>query len=282
MLVFNSPVANIVWYLPQAIKRTFSCFIALKTKLIFYDYVKRKKIRYFLLLLFIALVTLYVIVTRHNKNKHDQIIDEIHGKQLKAVQLLTEKFIYKNWGLGDELGEKVFERCEEKRCYAFKHSKFLQTPLERSDGIMVHAQNLFYLPSRTSYSRRRRQLWLFNTMEPQTFSFCSSYYRINDLDDWFNITTTFKPQSTLLTDYKNFQDWSNIHEHLAYYGVFEEMLAKDGDFWSKKTIGVKRLFINFWDNQDFLLRLVENLSNLTKIKCLTDCFMAKDPSFYGI
>lgn len=170
----------------------------------------------------------------------DQIIDEIHSKNLKAVQVLTDKFTYKNWGLY-ELGVKPFERCAEKRCYAFKNSKYLQTPLERSDGVMVHVQNLFYMQSRSSYRRDRRQLWLFNTMEPQMLSFCSAYYKIDDLDDWFNITTTFKPGSSYVTDYKGFQSWANIHEYSSYYGVFEGMFRKDENFWTKQMVKENRL-----------------------------------------
>lgn len=178
--------------------------------------------------------SLFRIYTEFQLFTNDDIVDLIQAKNLKAVQVLTEKFTYTSWGVG-ELGEKPFEKCTEKRCFAFKQSRFLQTPLEKSDGVMVHVQNLFYMPSRRTYRRNPRQLWLFNTMEPQTLSFCSIYYNLYDLDDWFNITTTFKPDSTLLTDYKHFQNWDNIHEYSLYYQHFVDMLAKNKHFLSKKV-----------------------------------------------
>lgn len=157
------------------------------------------------------------------------IVDRIHKRGLKAVQLLTRKFSHLEWGL-DKLGERPFEPCAEKRCYAFKNELVWQTPLEKSDGVMVHLQNLYYMPSRATYRRSPRQLWLFNTMEPQTFSFCSHFYDIADLDDWFNITTTFKPQSSLLTDYKQFNNWRSIVEYEAYYREFVQLYDRNTNF----------------------------------------------------
>jgi len=80
-------------------------------------------------------------------------------------------------------------------------------------------------------------------MEPQMLSFCSAYYKIDDLDDWFNITTTFKPDSSYVTDYKSFQSWTNIHEYSSYYGVFEGMFRKDENFWTKQMVKENRFVI---------------------------------------
>lgn len=178
---------------------------------------------------FLLRTTARRFIYKTNNQQDDDIVDQIHARNLKAVQLLTRKFSYLEWGLG-ELGERPFERCAETRCYAFKNQFFLQEPLEKSDGVMVHLQNLFYMPSRRTYRRNPRQLWLFNTMEPQTFSYCSHYYDIADLDDWFNITTTFKPQSSLLTDYKAFGTWHTIVEYAAYYQQFLELYTRNPKF----------------------------------------------------
>lgn len=201
-----------------------------------------KKFRF----IFIILVTYLVArnLLRYAFYESKDIVDIIHGKNLKAVQLLTRKFSHLEWGLG-ALGQTPFERCAEKRCYAFKNELFLQTPLEKSDGVMVHLQNLFYMPSRSTYQRSRRQLWLFNTMEPQTFSFCSFYYDLTDLDDWFNITTTFKPQSTLITDYKAFSDWQSIFEFADYYNEFSSLFKQNNDFFAQYLKNSFQRFVSF-------------------------------------
>lgn len=195
------------------------------------------KLKLFVFLALVIFTIIRIIVdywVTMNTNESD-IVAKIHKKNLKAVQLLTDKFTYRNWGVS-EMGEKPFATCAEKRCYAFKPFKIRQRPLEQSDGIMVHVPNLLYMPSRHSYKRNKRQLWLFNTMEPQTLTYCSFYYDIYDLDDWFNLTTTFKPQSTLVTDYKHlFNNWYDIHEYSHYMDSFNAKLVSDG--------------ANFLDNQ---------------------------------
>jgi hypothetical protein len=49
-----------------------------------------------------------------SRQRENKLIEQIHARQLKAVQLLTERFAYKNWGLG-QLGTRPFAECAEKR-----------------------------------------------------------------------------------------------------------------------------------------------------------------------
>ena len=156
----------------------------------------------------------------------EDVITQIHSKNLKAVQLLTERFHWKNWGFPEGLGEAPFKDCPEKRCYAFKNSRFFQNPLERADGVILHVPNFFYMPSKNSYKRNKKQLWMFYTMEPQRRSFCSHLYDINELDDWFNLTATFKLNSDALMDYKEFSNWNTILYNRRYLNAFNDVKQK--------------------------------------------------------
>jgi alpha-1,3-fucosyltransferase len=159
-------------------------------------------------------------MSSRTSDSNSRIIDDIHRKNLKAVQLLTEYFIYTNWSLG-ELGEAPFRGCPEKRCYAFKPFTFLQTPLERSDAVMVHGPNLFYMPDRKKYKRSRKQLWVYVSMESQKRSMCSSHYKVEELDDWFNVTATFKPDSEVVLNYRPFQSWRKLPLNQFYMNAYK-------------------------------------------------------------
>jgi hypothetical protein len=156
---------------------------------------------------------------------YDDLLDQIHRKNLKSVQLLTGRFDYKNWEF-DELGEAPFRQCAEKRCYAYRSLDLIHIPNERANGIMVHGPNLWYLPSRKSYRRDPKQLWLFYTMESQGLTFCSSHYELTDLDDWFNLTATFKSDSDLYVDYKQFRNWNDVIYDYDYVREYE-LLSRD-------------------------------------------------------
>jgi hypothetical protein len=120
----------------------------------------------------ILVLACYEIFYDYSFTEQEQdIVERIHKQNLKAVQLLNERFTFVNWGLRD-LGEYPFSRCKEKRCYAFKPYKFIQRAYEKSDGVMVHAPNLFYLNK--NFVRNKKQLWLFYTMESQV-NICSSF-----------------------------------------------------------------------------------------------------------
>lgn len=158
----------------------------------------------------------------------DDLLEDIKLKNLKSVQLLTGRFDFKNWEL-DELGETPFQYCPEKRCFAYRSLGLLHIPNEKADGIMVHGPNLWYLPSKSSYQRNPRQLWLFYSMEPQRLTFCSSHYDLHDLDDWFNITATFKYDSDLRLDYKQFREWNDIVYDLDYINEYNKLLETHPD-----------------------------------------------------
>lgn len=126
----------------------------------------------------------------------------IRAQNLKSVQILTEYYPFAS-GRYDELGRAPFEYCQkETRCYAFRYTNTYQTPLEDSDGVILHMPDLVNLPPREIYRRNAKQLWFMYTMEAQRFSYCFFNNTLNDLDDWFNLTQTTKTQSYNSNDLK--------------------------------------------------------------------------------
>ena len=61
-------------------------------------------------------------------------------------------------------------------------------------------------------------------MESQRLTFCSSHYGLKELDDWFNITATFKSDSTLYVDYKEFRSWTDIELNSDYLNSYQILL----------------------------------------------------------
>lgn len=161
------------------------------------------------LIAFLLVINLLNLLYEYLTN-FDDLIARLHKKNLKSVQILTYRFDYFYWKLGHGWGQEPFQNCPEKRCYAFKPVYF-QRPCERADGVMVHGFNLFYMPSRTQYKRNRRQLWLFYNLESQGRTKCSLHYDMTELDDWFNLTATFKLDSDVVADYRE----------VMYYNYFE-------------------------------------------------------------
>jgi hypothetical protein len=216
----------------------------------------------YLLSILIAFVIFELIYEYNTIDEHD-IIEMIHRKNLKAVQIYNERFTFDNWGLR-EFGEYPFHRCKEKRCFAFKPFKYTQRALENSDGVMVHVPNLFYL-NRNSYKRNPKQLWLFYTMESQVLlnynsviakkfneifylkrrSFCSLHYKLTDLDNWFNLTATFKSDSHIVMDYKQFKNWSLIHLDWDYVSSFRSQQLKSNLIKNDILKKTKKPFV-FW------------------------------------
>jgi hypothetical protein len=152
----------------------------------------------------------------------NDLIDDIHARNLKSVQLLTGRFQLKNWEF-NELAENPFKNCPEKRCYAFRSHSLFQIANEKSDGVMVHGRDLWCMPSRNFYKRKPSQLWLFYSMESQRLTFCSSHFDPADLDDWFNITATFKQNSELPLDYKQFRTWDDVVHDLDYVNEYKRL-----------------------------------------------------------
>ncbi len=181
----------------------------------------RKIFRVYTYLILFSVVTLALRFVYDKYFNFDALVDDIRQKNLKSVQMLTGRFAFYQWQF-NELGEAPFKHCPETRCYAFLTIPAVQTPLEEADGIMVHGPNLWYLPDRKKYKRNPKQLWLMYTMESQGLTWCSSQFQLTDLDDWFNITATFKQDSTLPLDYRQFRSWDDLLYDLDYTREFEK------------------------------------------------------------
>ena len=82
-------------------------------------------------------------------------------------------------------------------------------------------------------------------MESQRLTFCSSHYDLTELDDWFNITATFKSDSTVYIDYKEFRNWNDIELNKDYLVNFERLLKKQIDpIRSITDLSVKNNFVS--------------------------------------
>ena len=161
----------------------------------------RKLYFIFKILILITVVHLLINVYFFQNTKSDRQNDAdllFKNKNLKYVQLLTGRFDYINWALPN-LGEEAFKNCKEKRCFAFKPFTIRQKPLEQSDAILVHAPNLYYMPNKKTYKRNRKQLWMYYSMESPRGTYCSMHYKPTELDDWFNLTATYKQDSNFVT-----------------------------------------------------------------------------------
>ena len=82
------------------------------------------------------------------------------------------------------------------------------------------------MPDRKTYKRNRKQLWLYYNLESQGRTHCSSFYDMTELDDWFNITATFKTDSDLVADYKEFRNFRDIFTNKKYTDAFNEIYVK--------------------------------------------------------
>lgn len=204
----------------------------------------RKIKKIFLCILIYILAINMISFLYDNLTNFDTLIDKLNKSNLKSIQILTYRFDYFNWKLGHNWGEEPFRNCAEKRCYAFKPLYF-QNPNERADGIMVHGLNLFSMPSRTKYKRNRKQLWLFYSLESQSRTHCSSHYEMTDLDDWFNITATFKLDSDIVADYREFRNWKDIEQNKKYFNKYVSQLAfYNNPVDSITDLSFKNKFIN--------------------------------------
>ena len=125
-----------------------------------------------------------------DQSEYDYLFE---NKGLKYVQMLTGRFgliQFNNWAVD------AFKHCKEKRCFAIK--PFLaQYPLKKSDAIVVHGRNLYYM--KKNYKRNKKQIWMYYSMESPRGTFCSMHYKPTELDDWFNLTATYKQDSDFVT-----------------------------------------------------------------------------------
>lgn len=141
-------------------------------------------------------------------------------KDFKYIQLYTGVFDWKDWAQKG-LGEIPFEQCSEKRCHALKPYS-TQTGIEEADGVMVHGPNLWYMPNRKSYKRNPKQIWLYYALESPRGSICSSHFTPNDLDDWFNVTATYKQDSDFVLGYSPVDKLHEMETSPSYLIAFEK------------------------------------------------------------
>jgi len=66
-------------------------------------------------------------------------------------------------------------------------------------------------------------------MESQRLTFCSSHYDLTELDDWFNLTATFKYDSSLYLDYKEFRSWTDIELNQDYLNAYKNLFRNNID-----------------------------------------------------
>ena len=171
-----------------------------------------RKSYYFLLILMLLTLMRLLLVSLDDNSMFFNLADRqyiLRDKSLKYVQLYTSRFGEKYWALPG-LGEEAFKNCAEKRCYAFEYS-LAQIAVENADAVVVHGPNLVKMPNRRKYKRNRKQLWMYYSMESPRLSYKYMFSKPAHLDDWFNLTATYKQNSNYVTDYRTgFQKWSDI------------------------------------------------------------------------
>lgn len=182
---------------------------------------KNRKLYCILLLLCFLIISFNTLIS---KFEYENVVKKIHSQNLKAVQLITARFHYNNW-MFSGLGVEPFKNCPESRCFAFRSTSLLHVPVESADGIIVHAPNLWYTPTK-NYQRNPKQIWMYYTMESQRLSYCSSHYKLTELDNWFNLTATFKKDSDIVLDYKTFRNWSQIEYESIFVNVYKSRREK--------------------------------------------------------
>jgi hypothetical protein len=203
--------------------------------LVFIPCYKRFKRKNLILLIVASILLLKVAYYFQFESKSERalrLIQLAHSRDYKVLQLLTREFLNKTWPNDpasiNKLEEGPFKSCPgEKRCYLLSAFKNLQQPLEESDAVLVHLPNLVRLPWKNSdYKRSAQQIWAFNTIESQARSFCSFHYNMRDLDDWFNVSVTFKPDSDLVVSYRPFRSWHSLPQHFEYMHEFDMFFSK--------------------------------------------------------
>ncbi len=173
--------------------------------------------RRFVKIIFFLIATFFLYYTLSMSNFTFKLKREFEDH--KYVQLYTDEFDWKDWDQPG-LGKIPFRNCQEKRCYAFKPYTISQTAVEDADGVMVHGPNLWYLPSRKTYKRNPKQIWMYYALESPRGSMCSSHYSASDLDDWFNLTATYKQDSDFVMNYApidKVHDMSTDDQYLIQY-----------------------------------------------------------------
>lgn len=92
--------------------------------------------------LLITVLSLILVVFFFKSFEETNVVEKIHAQNLKAVQLITQRFYFPNWGF-EKLGRHPFLNCPENRCFAFHTHFWRNKPYESSDGKSFF-NNIFY------------------------------------------------------------------------------------------------------------------------------------------
>jgi hypothetical protein len=186
---------------------------------------RKKKI--FVLLILVSLSYLYLYPHAANENLELARAAEAKVRGLKTVQLMTRMFVGVKWL--EHHGEFPFRNCPEKRCFAFMPFPNEQKPYEHADAVLLHGPNVFHTRWRYNSPRIPEQLWAYYSIEPPKRTVCSSFYDVKDLDDWFNFSITYHPQSSLNSHYRTFDTWESITAFPEYIEKYEKFKKNKGN-----------------------------------------------------
>ena len=160
---------------------------------------------------FILAVTLIGNYVNESKYESELMknVSDARKNNYKIVQMYTKCFGDANCGYRS--GVDAFSHCNgERRCFFYSYIGKMNS---YSDGVIVHLPNLMFLPAREK--RNRKQIWLLRTIESQ-HTLCSHFYKATDLDDWFNLTATYKTDSDFVHSYASFTRL----DYIKYDGYF--------------------------------------------------------------
>ena len=153
----------------------------------------------------------------YQKYAENERIESLQLNKIKVVQLLTTKYNLESWDM-IKLGEEPFKTCPQTQCFAFR-SYFEKIPNEKSDAIMTYLPELHDLSWKDGYKRLIKQLWLVYSLESPIGTFSHGHgYVLKELDNWFDLTVTYKPDSDLVIGFRPFEDW----KFLQYYSNYKK------------------------------------------------------------
>jgi hypothetical protein len=178
-------------------------------------------LRILICVILVSLAYLYLVPRPISSSDNRELVLAAEAKThgLKTVQLMTRMFVGVKWL--EHHGEFPFRNCPERRCFAFMPFPNEQRPYEGADAVLLHGPNVFHTRWRSS-PRIQQQLWVYYNIEPPKRSICSTHYNVEDLDDWFNVTITYHPESNLNSHYRTFDAWESITAYPDYIKKYQE------------------------------------------------------------
>lgn len=144
------------------------------------------------------------------------LLETQRDRNYKVIQVLT------NEPHGMALGESPFRVCPEKRCFAFR-SISSGRPVENSDAVVVYASDLKKITWRSNYHRSRNQMWMLIAHESPQYAFSKlAAGDLKLLDNWFNLTATFKPDSDFVIGDRGFINWTSLPDYSEYLTSYKK------------------------------------------------------------